>query len=146
MAVYSQDEDLLVFRADALRVGGDDLGDLHREAHDLIFETLESQWFRDQAVEHGYDPDETRLDDSRLDTVRLRRLACYKVLELVYQQQCKLLGSPDGAERQRDHFRGQYDAELQRLMVTGLGYDWDYGGSISTDERYSPRIRRLKRC
>lgn len=145
MTAFSTDEELLVYRPTALSHGIDDLRALHEEAHDLLVDVLASTWYREIAARFGVNPDITAFDETRCDTARLRRASCYKVLALLYQQLQKTTPEPDGFERLRLAFEKDFEREVQRLMTTGLGYDWDYGGVVEEDEKYAPRARRLKR-
>jgi hypothetical protein len=146
MAAFSNDEDLLRYRPSALDHGIEELSDLHEEAHDLIIEALEATWFRDQALSHGLNPDLTAMDETRLETSRLRRLSCYKVLELLYRRLMKVTPQEDGFARLKADFGKEFDREFQRLVTQGLGYDWNYGGAITQDEKFTPQLRRLRRC
>lgn len=146
MPAFSTDEDLLRIRPSVLDHGIDDLAALHEEAHDLIVELLEAQWYPARAEDEGINPDVTPFDETRLTTTRLRRAACYKVLELLYGQLAKATPEPDGFERLSTKYEKKFDTEFQRIMSIGLDYDWNQGGAVAQDERFRSRLRRLRRC
>jgi hypothetical protein len=144
VANYSNDQDLIKIRSNIMNYASD-WEDQHVEAKSIIDRELESKWYKQHANEEGIDWKTTPFDSDLVDAAYLRRLACYKTLELIYLFLLQDSPEVDAFERQREIFQELYEQELQKVLVFGLGYDWDESGAIEADERLRPRFRRLKR-
>ena len=115
------------------------------EAEDIINRTIDSQWYRNNALNYSVDWRSTPFDSTLLlnaDT-QLRRLATYKSLQLIYLYLMKESKDPDPFERQKDTFKRLYQDELNDVLKAGLDYDWNETGSLDSSERFLPSIRRL---
>lgn len=144
MANYSNDHDLIKIRGNILTYH-EDYEEKHTEAKDIIDRELEAKWYKQHADDEGIDWTTTPFDPNKVDAAYLRRLSCYKTLELIYLMLAHDAAEPDGFDRQRELFQELYEQELAKVLSLGLGYDWDASGTIEADERLRPRYRRLKR-
>ena len=142
---YSNDQDLLKIRPKILSHGETDWEEQHVEAYDIINRELEARWYKQHADDEGIDWKDTPFNPSLVDASYLRRLACFKALELIYRFLMTDTPDPSGFERHMEYFAEEYERELQKVLVLGLGYDWDASGRIESDERLRPRYRRLMR-
>jgi hypothetical protein len=145
MANYSNDQDLVKIRPNILKYKVTDWEDHHVEATREVNQVLEVRWYKEHAAEQGVDWTSTRFNPDLVDADFVRRLTCYKALELIYLFLMKDEPDEDAFEKQMFIFRDLYDAELQTVLVSGLGYDWDASGTVDADERLAPRIRRQMR-
>jgi len=145
MANYSDDTELIKIRPEILSYEITDWEDMHVEAKRIIDREIEALWYREQATEHGISWESVGFDDTLVDTAALKRLACYKTLELIYLYLMKDSAEPDAFERQMHLFHDLYVEEFQKILSLGLGYDWDSSGAIDSDEKLAPQMRRLHR-
>ena len=152
MANYCTDNDLLLKRPKILNYGvstfesGDT--DVISEATEIINRVIEARWYRETAGNFGYDFRDTPFNQDSLsnDGVQLKRLAVYKSLELAYEFLMKDSPDQDGFERQMNNFAKKYKEELAIVLEVGIDYDWDAGGTITSDEKYQQSTRTLERC
>lgn len=146
MANYANDQDLLKIRPNILGYGETDWEDMHVEAKSLVDRDIEVRWYREQVVEQtGTTIRTTPFDADRLDASQLKRLACFKALELIYRFLMQDSPDMDAFEKQMGIFQKLYDSELQSVLAMGVNYDWDLSGKIESTERMLPRIRRQQR-
>ena len=142
---YATDEDMMKLRPKILSHGVEDWNDQHVEAADIIEREIENKWYRDRAIERGKDPDSSTFNPNLLDGSQVKRAAVYKALELAYLFLMSDTTEPGAFEREMLLFRDLFEDELRRVLVTGLGYDWDASGGITASERRERRYRRLRR-
>jgi len=145
MANYSTDLNLVEIRPNIMRLGTDSWSAMHTEAKSIIDRILEVRWYQDEAAEYGVNPAEVPYDADLLSTTQVKRLSCYKALELIYEYLMKDTPEPDGFHRQMLHFRERFETELQTLLSYGIDYDWDDDGTIDESERMKTQRRTLKR-
>ena len=138
---YSTDDDLLVFRRDILELGVNSWDDQHDEAELINNRDLQSAWYVEIAKEIGVS---SAFDASLLDASQLLRLSVYKTLELAYLVLDHEYES-DPFFKNRGTFKELYDEELQKLIVSGVRYDWNKDGSFSSVESLTKSPRRLSR-
>lgn len=146
--LFHSEDDLVEVRPDILSYGVSDFEPQMEESEAIINRTLDSRWYRTVANEHGLVFRETPFDPTLLlnaDT-QIKRLACYKSLQLCYLHLMKEAPEPDAFERQMNTFKKLYADELVEVLAAGLDYDWDSSGAIDSGERAEPVIRRLQRC
>lgn len=143
---YSTDDDLVKIRPNILDLGIGDWEDKHLEAFDIINRTLISRWYKVVAPEHQVDWWLTAFDPDLVDTDQLKRLSCFKVLELAYMHLMKDSPDPDGFHRQMLLFADMYSQELKEVLAIGISYDWDESGDMSEEELYEPPQRRNYRA
>lgn len=147
MTNYSDDADLLLIRSNILSFGVDSWEDKHTEAKKFIDRVIDSRWYRTVAADNNVNYLEIPFDgDYLLNNEQLKRLSCYKVLQLIYLDLMKELPDQDGFERHSNKFEALYDKELADVLSCGLDYDWNHSGEITQSERDQPKKRRLKRA
>ena len=142
---YCADSDLLLYRPNILSLGVSDWEDQRTEAYTLINRIINKRWYKFAAVEMGYDPDLTEFDPTSVLDDSLKRLECYKTLELAYMHLMKDSPKADGFERNMVLFSRKYGEELDNILAIGLDYDWDGDDEIDTEEKLIPAPRRLYR-
>ena len=147
MANYSDDNDLLKIRANILSLGKTEWLDKHAEAKEIIDRVVSSKWYRTVASDNNIDYLDVPFDSDYLlnEGEQLKRLSCYKTLQLIYLDLMKELSEEDGFERYSNKFENHYDKELTEVLSAGLDYDWNKSGAITSDEREQPKKRRLRR-
>lgn len=145
--VYCEDVDLLFYRPNILSLGVTDWEDQRKEAFELINRIVDARWYREIVRQNKFDidPDQTPFTPDYVEEDQLKRLACYKTLELAYMKLAKEGPDEDGFERNMKNFRQLYNEELDIILAVGITYDWDASGSLTYDERYLKAPRRLKR-
>lgn len=143
---YCTDVDLLTYRPNILSLGVDNWEDQRENAYAIINRTLESRWYRGAAEELSVDYLEVLFDPTLIQEGTLTRLECYKTLELAYMYLKKDSQQSDGFDRLEEQFRKRYGEELDLVLATGITYDWDQSGSITSDERYISTPRRQHRA
>lgn len=146
MADYCSEDDLVAIRPDILDLGVADWSTHITEAGTIIDRVIDAQWYRGLAVENGIDWRETPFDRDKLlnAATQLKRLACYKTLELAFLYVMKH-AIEDAFERERKLFRELYTDELSDVLIYGLDYDWDDDASIDAGESVIASVRRLTR-
>lgn len=143
---YCEDADLINIRPNILELGVASWDTQSIDAFDIINRTLIAKWYKNVALEHDIvDWRTTPFDPDRVDEEQVKRMACYKTLELAYMHLMKDSSTADGFERETDFFRDRYNEELTIILGLGVNYDWDADDTISDDEKYEPQIRRLVR-
>ncbi len=145
--LYHGDEDLIEIRPDILSYGITDFDVQMQESEDIINRTLDARWYRNVADDFGLNWRITTFDPELAlnGAVQLKRLACYKSLQLIYLHLMKEAIEPDAFERQMDTFKKLYKEELNEVLNAGIDYDFDDDGSIAAGENILPKIRRLVR-
>lgn len=146
MSNYSTDSDLVAIRPNILSLGVADWEAMNTEARGTIDASLESLWYRAEARDRAIDPDVTPMDHDLLDHDQLKKLSCYAAFSEIYLYLTKDTPEPDGFERHRQTFATLYQQELQNILTTGVEYDWDSSDTITPDEKFKPRLRRLGRA
>ena len=148
MSNYSTDADLLLIRSNILELGVDSWEDKHTEAKVFIDRTIASKWYRTLAGDNNVSFLDVPFDSNNFlnGGEQLRRLSCYKTLQLVYLDLMKEMKEKDGFERYSDKFEKLYEKELEEILSAGLDYDWDLSGVITEEERDQSNKRRLKRA
>lgn len=143
---YCEDADLINIRPNILELGVASWDTQSIDAFDIINRTLIAKWYKNVALEHDIiDWRTTPFDPDKVDEEQVKRMACYKTLELAYMHLMKDSSTADGFERETDFFRDRYNEELTIILGLGVNYDWDADDTISDDEKYEPQIRRLVR-
>jgi hypothetical protein len=145
MANYSNDHDLVKIRPDILKYNVTDWEAQHVKAKKIIDRVLEVRWYKNHSAEQGVDWTATPFDSAKVDVNFVKDLACYKALELIYLHLMSDNVEEDAFARTRQLFADMYEKELQDVLASGLGYDWDASGKIEADERLQPEIARLQR-
>lgn len=145
MANYSTDDDLLEIRRDILSLGIDDWDLQHAQAKEFIDRDLETRWYRKEALNRGVDYNTDRFNALLLlDTTQLKRLSCYKVLELAF----RFIGheyEADPSAKKSDLFANLYADEFDRVIDFGLQYDWDEDDTLDDYEDVRASARTLTR-
>ena len=149
MANYSTDADLLKIRSTIMNLGVDDWSEFHALATTAINKDLEVKWYRKASSKAGYDWRFTPFDSTLLlnSATQLLDLACYKTLFLIYRYLAQdTTIDQDAYGQQRSYWSKQYGQELERVVDSGLDYDWDSDDEIDSWEKSRKRpARRLKR-
>lgn len=145
ITAYSNDNDILEIRANILKLGVDDWTSKHQEAFGLINRVLNKRWYEQAASEQGLDWREILFDPEKVNIEEVKRLSCYKTLELVYLYLMNDSPNPDGFERQVKIFRDLYNEEFQIIIGVGLSYDWDADQISDIEEKFIRFPRRLRR-
>lgn len=146
--VYCTDQDLVDVRSNILNFGVNSWKDQRDEAMAIIDRALEVGWYRREAEHLGVDWRSHTMDRTLFlnADAQLKRLACYKALELAFRYLMKESPEPDSFERMKDLYKGEYNEELRAVLSAGLDYDWDGSGALAASEKARPARRRLKRC
>jgi len=142
---YTTDSDLVKIRPNILDLKVDSWYDMHVTAATIVDEILEMRWYRQEAVNREVNYNTSPFDGDKLNTTQIKRLVCYKVLELCYEYLMKGTAEPDGYERLMHMYQDRFDGELQRLLVLGIHYDWDADDELEQTEKFSRGVRRLAR-
>jgi len=145
MAAYSDDDALKMIRPNICSLGQSSWDDHHDEAANIIDAILIGRWYKEVAEENGVDWRTTPFDRDKIDSNQIKRLACYKTLDLAYLYLMKDSPEPDGFEREHKLFGKLFITELETLLTLGINYDWDGDDVIADEEKYQPQIRRLVR-
>jgi hypothetical protein len=147
-APYCEEYDLTAERPSIMQYGVNSWDDKINAATDIVNEDLELRWYRGAAENFGVDWRQYPFDPELLfSSPRVKRLAVYKSLELIYRFLMK--DSPpdqDAFEHQSKLYAKLYYDELKELGNFGVDYDWDASGGLSYDEERQPSQRRLTRC
>ena len=144
MGNYATDADLVAKRPNVLQLDPDhSTWDFkHTEATEEINHDIELEWYRDNAYARGVDPSTNPFDADLLQNVtRLKNLAVYKTLELIYEYVAKDI-SDCPYDKERDYFAKKYSVEFKRVMAMGLDYDWNEDSTLDDGEKLnkaSPR-------
>lgn len=146
--VYCRDEDLVALRSNILDFGIDSWKDQRDEAMAIIDRALDAGWYRQEAEHLGVDWRKYPMDRTLFLNAesQLKRLACYKALELAFRYLMKESPEPDSFERMKDMYKEEYQSELKAVLNAGLDYDWDGSGALTAYEKSRPVRRRLSRC
>lgn len=145
--LFHTEDDLVEVRPEILSYGVSDFEPQMLESEIIINRTLEARWYRAIATDYGIDFRSTLYNPALLlnaDT-QLKRLACYKSLQLCYLFLMKEAPEPDAFERQMSTFKKLYADELVEVLAAGVDYDWDESGTIEAGENLQPTVRRLVR-
>lgn len=145
---YCEDADLLPYRPKILSLGVSDWQTQREEAFAIINRIIDARWYREIIKQNKFDidPNQTPFSPDLVQADQLKRLACFKTLELAYMLLMKDGVEADAFERNMKTFRQLYNEELDVVLATGISYDWDASGSLTYDERYIRAPRRLKRA
>jgi len=147
MANYSDDDDLIKIRTNILSLGVSSWEDQHKESKDIIDRAIAAKWYKTIASDNDVNYFDVPFDSTYLLDAgnQLKRLSCYKTLQLIYLDLMKELPDKDGFERYSDKFEDLYEKELSEILSAGLNYDWNRSGAITSEEREQPKKRRLRR-
>jgi len=142
MTEYCSEADLVLIRPEILNLGVQDWSDQIAETGKILDRAVEVNWYRRAAEENALDWRTTTFDRDQLANAdsQLKRVACYKTLELAFMYLMKHRAN-DAFEKEREMFAKLYKEELHEVMIAGLDYDWDDDG-LGTDETAVPRVRR----
>ena len=145
---YSTDLDLTKIRPKIMDYAVSKWDDQRTEAEEIIHRSLEVRWYREEAEHLGVDWRSYQFNPSLMlnGTAQLKRLSCYKTLELAFLHLMKDSPEPDAYERQMDLFSKRYGEELRAVLADGIDYDWDESGDLGMLEKSRPERRRTKRC
>lgn len=142
---FSTDADLEKRRAGILALLPSGADDLRALAEEELLDDLERQWYRAAASARGLDWRNAPMLPERLDAQALKRLSVLKTLVLAHEQLMKYNSAEaDGFERHRTLYEREYRALLERLVHSGLRYDWDGSGQATAQETTAAQ-RRLVR-
>jgi len=97
---------------------------------------LNFMWYRNYAMSVGVDYTATLFDIDLIDPEnQIFNLLCYKTLFLFFRAIAPNVAESDNPfVVQRDYFDNAYEKELQRIIQSGLEYDFNKDGVISADE------------
>lgn len=142
---YCTDDDMAKYRSNIMNLGVDSWETQRQDAFAIINRTIIARWYNPVAVTMGLDPTTTAFDSTKVKDEGLKRLECFKALELAYLDLQKDSPDPDGFERQRVTFKEMYGEELDSVLGMGLTYDWSGDDTTDQDEVMIPSPRRLVR-
>jgi len=146
MAEYCSEDDLVKIRPDIMNLGVADWTDQIVEAGIIIDRSLDTDWYRSIAENNDLDWRTSPFDRDLLLSIstQLKRLGCYKTLELAFLFLTKPMVE-DVFEQGRKVFHKMYMDELNQALISGFDYDWDEDASIAAGEKTLPQVRRLVR-
>jgi len=129
-----------------MELGVADWTDQIEEAGSIIDRALDAGWYRDIAKNNDIDWRTDPFDRDLLLNldIQLKRLGCYKTLELIFLY-VKKHAVDDVYEEERKVFAKMYGDELRQVLSSGFDYDWDESGTIVAGENLIPQVRRLVR-
>lgn len=140
MTAYANDSDLIQVRSKILtylETSGISSEEFHNQAKTYIDRDIENGWYRKVALSMGFDYKEYPFDISLiLDYSQFKDLGIYKALFLIYRYLAKDTVENDAFAIQRDYYEKQYNLELNRLIESGITYDWDNSGLIDDNEKF----------
>jgi hypothetical protein len=145
MATYCKDADLKKYRPNIMDLGVESWADQREEAYETINRVINKRWYMRVAPEMGYDPTLHQFAPDSVANDNLKRLECFKTLELAYMFLKKDGPEADGFERNESSFRRRYNEELEMLLAVGIDYDWSGDDTVGDDEVYLRAPRRLIR-
>jgi hypothetical protein len=143
--VYCEDQDMQEIRPNILDLGVSSWLNQRKEAFENINRVIANRWYRKVAIQKSVDAFTEEFDPDKVKEDSLKRLACFKALELAYMFLMKDSSEPDGFERNMKTFRNRYNEELELVLAFGVEYDWDGDGTITPDEKNIRTVRRLVR-
>jgi len=143
---YCTDQDLLKYRPNILSLGQTDWAEQRQDAYTQINKIINVRWYLKAAVPQGFDPVLTAFDPDLVMNDSLKKLECFKTLELAYMLLMKDSPEADGFERNMDLFAKKYGEELNLIVGTiGVDYDWNSDDELTVDETVLTAPRRLYR-
>lgn len=118
----------------------------HDEAKDDIDKMIEVKWFRPRVRERfGKD---IEFLTGNLDfnpalmlnaSTQLKKASVYRVLgNYVFPKLSKSTRSGDAWEKRGEEFGKRFEEEIERVLSTGIDYDWDSSGQVDDDENKIP--------
>lgn len=156
--VYAEDDDLKIYRSNILELGVLAWDDQHDAAALIINRDIDVGWYREACAGRSFNsalyPSNRFLyyqaipfDSKKLlnAAMQLKRLGCYKALEIIYGTLAKDAKDDPFREQSKD-FKALYEAELKAVLKAGLDYDWDDSGTIDATESAIDVPRRLVKC
>ena len=148
MGNYSTDTDLLKIRSNILSLGVLNWESKHKDAKEYIDRSLASRWYRTIAADNNVDYRSVPFTGDQLSDggTQVNLLSCYKTLELIYLDLMKDTPESDGFERHSSIFEKKYHKEFEEILSSGIDYDWDDSGSITSEEKDQPKKRRLQKA
>jgi len=143
---YCNEDDLVKIRPDIMDLGVGDWSDHIEEAGSIIDRAIDVGWYRPLAENNNIDWRSATFDRELLLNLstQLKRLGCYKTLELIFLY-LKKYAAEDAFEEERKVFRKMYIDELGSVLDSGFDYDWDENDEIAAGENIIPQVRRLVR-
>lgn len=142
---YSTDQDLERRRAGILALLPEGAAALREMAEEELLDDIERQWYRAAAAARGMDWRTMPMQPSRLELQALRRLSVLKTLAVIHERLMQYnKGESDGFERHRLLYEKEYAALLEKLVRSGLRYDWDGSGLADTVETTAARRQLLR--
>jgi len=141
---YSTDADLVKIRPNIMSLGVSAWTDQHNESTAIINRALLA-WYNTEATKRGYA--DIQFDSSKIlnASTQLKRLACYKTLELAYMYLMVDGVQEGGFRNEMTLFRELYEREFNAVLESGIDYDWDDDGAIDDYEATDAAPRRLVR-
>lgn len=115
----------------------------HAKAKADIDRIIDLAWYRPQ-VRARTGSNIELLDDSQLFDpdlmlnagTQLKALSAFRCLgKYVCPKLAKFVDENDTWGNRAEHFNGQFDEELERVLAIGIDYDWDESGVIENDEK-----------
>ncbi len=130
-----------VVQADSPGFGKD-----HDEAKDDIDKIIEVKWFRPRVREKYGRGIEFLSGDLDFDPslmlnaqAQLRKASVYRVLaNYVFPKLSKSTRNADAWEKRAEEYGKKFDEEMERVLSTGIDYDWDASGDVDEDENRIP--------
>ncbi len=142
---YCVDTDLVKYRSNIMDLGVVSWENQREEAYEMINRVISARWYRGASKVMGYDYRFTPFDSDLVMNDNLKRLECFKALELAYMILKKDGPKQDGFERAESSFRDRYNEELESVLAAGVDYDWDGDGEQNDDEHTIRVSRRIVR-
>ena len=145
---YCSEADLVEERSNIMQYGVVSWDNKIDQAVQIIDEDLDLRWYRGVASDFGVDWREYPFDNDLLySSPRIKRLAVYKTLELIYRYLMKdAPPDQDAFSHQSKTYGKLYETELKSLIESGIDYDWDASGGLTYEETKQQGQRRLTRC
>jgi hypothetical protein len=130
----------------AVQADSPGFGPDHGEAKDDIDKIIEVKWFRPRVRErYGRDIEflngDLDFDPALLlnAQAQLKKASVYRVLaNYVCPKLSKATRNADAWEKRAIEYGKKFDEEMERVLATGIDYDWDASGSVDDDENRIP--------
>jgi len=130
----------------AVQVDSSGFGPDHDESKDDIDRIIEVKWFRPRVRERYGRNIEFLNGDLDFDPslmlnaeTQLRKASVYRVLSgYVCPKLSKSTRNADAWEKRAEEYGKKFDEEMERVLATGIDYDWDASGSVDEDENRIP--------
>lgn len=143
---YCTDDDLAGYRPNIMQFGVTSWSAQRLKATKVINRDLAAEWYRKASRERSIDfkviPFNPSLMLSRYE--QLEDLISAKAFQLIYEYLSKDV-EEDVFLALADRYKKSYNEELERVILTGIDYDWDASGGLDyteVKEMVSPRTMR----